>query len=115
MSTVTSSVMLSQRRSVANAKVVRESARVRTVSAARCARRSRLAGNGCRVWPSLPADGAPEKANLFNAKFTPFAGDASEEYSLDEIIYRSKSGGLLDVTHDMEALSIYPPEYWKAL
>ena len=31
------------------------------------------------------------------------------------MIYRSQSGGLLDVQHDMEALAIYPPEYWKAL
>lgn len=28
---------------------------------------------------------------------------------------RSKNGGLLDVQHDMEALAIYGPEYWKAL
>ena len=38
-----------------------------------------------------------------------------EEYSLDEVIYRSQNGGLLDVQHDMEALAIYPPEYWKNL
>lgn len=25
------------------------------------------------------------------------------------------TGGLLDVQHDMEALAIYGPEYWKAL
>ena len=56
-----------------------------------------------------------EKNSLFNAKYVPFAGDSSEEYSLDEVIYRSQSGGLLDVQHDMEALAIYPPEYWKAL
>ena len=56
-----------------------------------------------------------EKSNLFSARFTPFAGDSSEQYSLDEIIYRSKSGGLLDVTHDMDALKVYPAEYWKAL
>jgi hypothetical protein len=29
--------------------------------------------------------------------------------------FRSKNGGLLDVQHDMEALAIYGPEYWKAL
>ena len=57
-----------------------------------------------------------EKNSLFNAKFVPFSGaDSGEEYSLDEVIYRSQNGGLLDVEHDMEALAIYPPEYWKAL
>ncbi|KAK3277462.1 MT organizer Mto2 [Cymbomonas tetramitiformis] len=59
-----------------------------------------------------------EKSNLFNAKYVPFStstSDPNEQYSLDEVIYRSKNGGLLDVQHDMEALSIYPPEYWKAL
>ena len=56
-----------------------------------------------------------ENSKLFNAKFVPFAGDSGEEYSLDEVIYRSQNGGLLDVQHDMEALAIYPPEYWKAL
>ena len=63
-----------------------------------------------------PRVSAPlEKNSLFNAKYVPFAGDSSEEYSLDEVIYRSQSGGLLDVQHGMEALAIYPPEYWKAL
>ena len=47
--------------------------------------------------------------NLFNAKYVPFASsDKSETYSLDEVIYRSKNGGLLDVEHDMEALGKYP-------
>ena len=27
----------------------------------------------------------------------------------------ASAGGLLDVQHDMEALAIYGPEYWKAL
>jgi len=59
---------------------------------------------------------AVEKNNLFNAKYVPFSAESKgEEYSLDEVIYRSKNGGLLDVEHDMEALAIYPPEYWKAL
>ena len=61
-----------------------------------------------------PRVSAPlEKNSLFNAKYVPFAGDSSEEYSLDEVIYRSQSGGLLDVQHDMEAP--ITPEYWKAL
>jgi len=65
----------------------------------------------------------PSKSELFNAKFLPFEHVASgqdmalcqESYSLDEVIYRSASGGLLDVQHDMDALKIYGPEYWKAL
>lgn len=38
-----------------------------------------------------------------------------EQYSLDQVIYRAKDGGLLDVEHDMESLAIYGPEYWKAI
>lgn len=38
-----------------------------------------------------------------------------EHYSLDQVIYRAKDGGLLDVEHDMESLAIYGPEYWKAI
>jgi hypothetical protein len=34
---------------------------------------------------------------------------------LDQVIYKAKSGGLLDVQHDIEALRIYTPQYWKAL
>jgi len=56
-----------------------------------------------------------EKSTLFNCKYVPFSGDKNETYSIDDVIYRSKNGGLLDVQHDMEALAIYPPEYWKAL
>lgn len=63
-----------------------------------------------------PSLAAPlEKSTLFNCKYVPFSGDQNEEYSIDDVIYRSKNGGLLDVQHDMEALAIYPPEYWKAL
>lgn len=42
-------------------------------------------------------------------------GTAPETYSLDEVIYRANDGSLLDVEHDMEALAIYGPEYWRAL
>ena len=52
----------------------------------------------------------------FNAKFVPFDDmDGGEEYSLNEVIYRSKSGGLLDVKHDMDALKAYDAQYWKDL
>lgn len=55
-------------------------------------------------------EGVPKHENNFNAKYVPFASsDKSETYSLDEVIYRSKNGGLLDVEHDMEALGKYPP------
>jgi threonine synthase len=64
---------------------------------------------------------AAEKAKIpFNAKFVPFndvrGGKLSgEQYSLDEILYTSKDGGLLDVHHDMAALAQYGPDYWKKL
>ena len=68
--------------------------------------------------------GPLEKSNLFNAYFEPFTSTkeekelvlaSGEQYSLDQVIYRSQNGRLLDVQHDMEALAIYGPEYWKAL
>lgn len=35
-----------------------------------------------------------EKSNLFNAKYVPFSAESKgEEYSLDEVIYRSQNGG----------------------
>ncbi|XP_057415319.1 threonine synthase, chloroplastic-like [Lotus japonicus] len=53
----------------------------------------------------------------FTAKYVPFnAGfDSPESYSLDEIVYRSNSGGLLDVQHDMEALGRFDGAYWRNL
>ncbi|XP_008666143.1 threonine synthase, chloroplastic [Zea mays] len=42
-------------------------------------------------------------------------GDPNERYSLDEIVYRSSSGGLLDVWHDMEALARFSGAYWRDL
>ncbi|PNH07272.1 Threonine synthase, chloroplastic [Tetrabaena socialis] len=64
--------------------------------------------------------GSPEKAHTFNAKFVPFhdvqSGKTSgETYTLDEVLYRSRDGGLLDVQHDMQALAQYGPEYWRTL
>jgi len=63
-----------------------------------------------------------EKNFLFKAKFKPFQSDGGhsifdggEEYSLDDVVYRSADGGLLDVVHDMESLAIYDSAYWKAL
>lgn len=41
--------------------------------------------------------------------------DPNETYPLTEIVYYSKSGGLLDVEHDMDALRQVSPEEWKRL
>jgi threonine synthase len=41
--------------------------------------------------------------------------DPSERYSLEEIVYTDRNGGLLQVTHDMEALKQRSAEDWKAL
>ncbi|MQM17276.1 hypothetical protein Taro_050244 [Colocasia esculenta] len=56
----------------------------------------------------------------FSARYVPFpsspASNGGEEcYSLDEIVYRSRSGVLLDVQHDMAALTKFDGAYWKAL
>ncbi|TYK27135.1 threonine synthase 1 [Cucumis melo var. makuwa] len=58
-----------------------------------------------------------EDRSNFSAKYVPFnAGpDSTECYSLDEIVYRSRSGGLLDIQHDMEALKKYDGAYWRNL
>ncbi|CAI7872374.1 unnamed protein product, partial [Closterium sp. NIES-53] len=55
--------------------------------------------------------------NVFSAKYVPFCPEqkATEEYSLDEVIYTSKDGLLLDVQHDYEALKRYDAAYWKKL
>ncbi|XP_039158079.1 uncharacterized protein LOC104428071 [Eucalyptus grandis] len=52
-----------------------------------------------------------------SAKYVPFGCDftASESYSLDEIVYRSRSGGLLGVRHDMDALKKFDGSYWRNL
>ncbi|XP_076890626.1 threonine synthase, chloroplastic-like [Bidens hawaiensis] len=51
----------------------------------------------------------------FSAKYVPFNAVTDESYSLDEIIYRSRSGGLLDVQHDMDALKQFDGKYWRSL
>ncbi|VAH78773.1 unnamed protein product [Triticum turgidum subsp. durum] len=55
-------------------------------------------------------------ATTFSAWYEPFPpasdGDPNERYSLDEVVYRSTSGGLLDVRHDMDALARFPGSYW---
>lgn len=58
--------------------------------------------------------------HLFHANFIPFndvlnGSKSGEAYSLDKVRYISEDGGLLDVSHDMEALGRYGPDYWKKL
>ncbi|KAI8553411.1 hypothetical protein RHMOL_Rhmol05G0013700 [Rhododendron molle] len=60
-------------------------------------------------------------AHNFSARYVPFISDPNnalptdESYSLDEIVYRSRSGGLLDVQHDMTALKQFDGKYWRSL
>ncbi|KAJ9538546.1 hypothetical protein OSB04_031279 [Centaurea solstitialis] len=51
----------------------------------------------------------------FTAKYVPFNSGTDESYSLDEIVYRSSSGGLLDVQHDIDALRHFDGKYWRSL
>ncbi|CAA2981320.1 threonine synthase, chloroplastic [Olea europaea subsp. europaea] len=63
----------------------------------------------------------PSPSNInFSAKYVPFNSistntSTTESYSLDEIVYRSQAGGLLDIQHDMEALKQFDREYWKTV
>lgn len=59
----------------------------------------------------------PVASNNFSAKYVPFNAsfDSTEWYSLDEIVYRSRSGGLLDVQHDTNALKRFDGAYWRRL
>lgn len=64
--------------------------------------------------------GKGDKHESFNAKFVPFKDVqqgklTGEEYTLDQVQYRAKDGGLLDVYHDMDALKQYDAAYWKNL
>ncbi|KAH6761650.1 Pyridoxal-5'-phosphate-dependent enzyme family protein [Perilla frutescens var. hirtella] len=70
--------------------------------------------------PPLPPFPPPLPAAKFSAKYVPFtsistATPTSESYSLDEVIYRSSDGGLLDVHHDMDALRQFDGRYWRTL
>jgi threonine synthase len=50
----------------------------------------------------------------YNAYFTA-QDDSSEQYPLTDVVYYSRSGGLLEVTHDMQALRQHSAEEWKQL
>lgn len=39
----------------------------------------------------------PGQANNFSAKYVAFDDDDDSEYSLDQVVYRAKKGGLLEV------------------
>jgi hypothetical protein len=62
-----------------------------------------------------------EGSDTFHAKYVPFqsvlsgSNSSGESYSLDDVIYRSAAGGLLDVEHDFSALAHYDAAYWKKL
>ncbi|GJQ08237.1 hypothetical protein GpartN1_g28.t1 [Galdieria partita] len=51
----------------------------------------------------------------FSAKYVAFDEDDDSEYDLNQVVYRAKKGGLLEVQHDMKSLSKVPAEDWKDL
>ncbi|PXF42670.1 Threonine synthase 1, chloroplastic [Gracilariopsis chorda] len=51
----------------------------------------------------------------FHAHYAAFDNDDNSHYQLDDIVYRAKKGGLLEVEHDMEALAKYDPSQWRDL
>lgn len=51
----------------------------------------------------------------FSARYGAFDEEDDEEYALDEIVYKTSAGGLLEVEHDMDALRSVAPEQWKAM
>ena len=69
----------------------------------------------CCVNIAAPLD----SKDAFKSKYVPFnsvkAGrtDDTEQYSLDDVVYRSQGGGLLDVQHDIEALQQVDAAEWK--
>lgn len=58
----------------------------------------------------------PEKSGPgFNAHYAAFDENDDSIFDLDDIVYRAKDGGLLEVEHDMEALRRYDPQQWRDL
>lgn len=51
----------------------------------------------------------------FSARYRAFDEDDTSEYALDDIVYRAKNGGLLEVEHDIDALRRYDPAQWREL
>eukprot|EP00983_Pelagomonas_calceolata_P053759 1143418-Pelagomonas_calceolata.AAC.4 len=57
-------------------------------------------------------------ANTFSAQFAPITDvkakrTPKETYSLDEVVYKASNGDLLDVVHDMDALSQFDAAHWR--
>jgi len=50
----------------------------------------------------------------FSARFRSL-DDATDTYALDEVVYRDRKGGLLEVSHDRDAWKARSPEAWRAL
>ncbi len=48
----------------------------------------------------------------YRARFQSIA-DPNEHYPLDEVVYRSRTGDLLEVVHDLRELQKTSPEAWK--
>jgi threonine synthase len=72
----------------------------------------RLSDEEKRRQMTLPNDDRG-KAPAFAARYTAFDDDDDSSYALDEVVYRAKNGGLLEVEHDMDALARFPPEVWR--
>lgn len=51
----------------------------------------------------------------FNARYTAFDVDDPSTFDLSEIVYRAEKGGLLEVTHDLNALARYSAQQWRDL
>lgn len=51
----------------------------------------------------------------YQAHFTPLDGPDDEQYPLTDVVYRSHSGSLLDVRHDVDALKKRTAQEWKSL
>lgn len=49
----------------------------------------------------------------FHAEFKSISGE--ETYPLSQVVYRSKSGSLLEVSHNAAAWKLHSPEEWKTL
>ncbi|KAG8367189.1 hypothetical protein BUALT_Bualt16G0046800 [Buddleja alternifolia] len=71
----------------------------------------------CTATPSITSQ-PPLPTTNFSAKYVPFTSistPTTESYSLNDVVYRSRDGGLLDVQHDMSALKQFDGHYWRTL
>lgn len=56
-----------------------------------------------------------KEGRSFFAKYVAFDADDASEYPLDQIVYRGKQGGLLEVAHNMDALKEVSAGEWRDL